>query len=722
MSEKPKYMERIILPLFLALLLCSFGTVSAQTLVWSLGTKDAVLKGDSQGAAIDDAGRISAAPRISGKYETGEQFVWSSAVDRSGNLFLGTGGEGKIFKVNPSGKGSLALDTDEINVSAMAAASDGTIYAGTSPDGKVYRIAADGKTSVYFEPGTKYIWSLAISSDGSLFVGTGETGQIFRVNKAGADADSSVYYDSRETHIICLATDSSGNLYAGTDSSGLVLKIGPDKKAFAVLDSSLREIHEISIGPDGSLYVLALSESAAAKTEPPAEATEDDGETVTVERLNPAQPPTPPTPDKSRYDLAESKSAVYRIMPDGTEDIVWNSNAAPGFSIAADPAGGGVFIGTSDKGRIFHVSNDARETLILQSEAEQISTLHPKGDEIIVTTSNKGNSFRFGKAAAADGAYQSPVLDAKSSATWGRIWSQKTGAVTLETRSGNSSRPGETWSEWVAANSGNGKIASPAARFFQWRAKFGGGSGTLGETNVSFSPTNIAPEILMIEVLPPSVGLAANPEIVMDPNIETLGLNPNDFGLAVAPVPPRRVFQTGARSVQWQAQDRNGDRMLYSVFLKKVGSDEFRQLGQASTDDFITLDGLTLEDGMYIVRVVATDSPDNKVDLAREGERLSEPFEIDNSPPTVAFTGSPQTANGRLTLRFNAAESSSYIKRAEYSINGGKWNPAFADDGIVDGKTESFTISFPVQESSKYFVTVRVFDVVGNIGTTRFQR
>src|SRR6185295_18247938 len=121
------------------------------------------------------------------------------------------------------------------------------------PDGKVYRITADGKADVYFDPGDKYIWSLAVMSDGSLAVGTGETGKLYRVRTANAAPASSLMFDSSETHIISLAVDKSGNLYAGTDSSGLVIRFGSDGKPFALLDSPLREIHELAVGPDGSL-------------------------------------------------------------------------------------------------------------------------------------------------------------------------------------------------------------------------------------------------------------------------------------------------------------------------------------------------------------------------------------------------------------------------------------------------------------------------------------
>ena len=279
-----------------------------------------VLKGDAKGVSIDDNGTITLAPKLTEVFNTEQSYVWSSAVDASGNVYLGTGSDGKIFKVDASGKGTLFYDSTELNVSALAIGKNGEIFAGTSPDGKVYRIDASGTASVYFDPKEKYIWSLAVLSDGSLAVGTGENGKIYKVKSANATAENSLFFDTSETHIISLAADKNGNLYAGTDSNGLVLRFSPDGKPFALLDSPLREIHELAVGPDGSVYALALSESVTAKTETTTTTTTTESKTVSVEKPS----STTETP-KSRYDLTAAKSAVYRILPDGGSDIIWNS-------------------------------------------------------------------------------------------------------------------------------------------------------------------------------------------------------------------------------------------------------------------------------------------------------------------------------------------------------------------------------------------------------------
>jgi WD40 repeat protein len=704
------------------LFLFAAACAASEPQIWSVNSRADVLKGDANGVSIGDTGAITLAPKLTEVFKTEQSYVWASAVDQSGNFYLGTGGDGKIFKVDASGKGSLFYDSTELNVSALAVGKGGEIYAGTSPDGKVYRIDASGKADVYFDPKEKYIWSLALTADGSLAVGTGEGGKIFKVRSAGATPESSLLYDTSETHIISLATDKQGNLYAGSDSSGLVLRFGADGKPFALLDSPLREIHELAIGPDGSVYVLALGESASVPKPADAAATPaaTPSATVSIEKPNPASPEPAP---KSRYDLTSAKSAVYRIFPDGGSDIIWASTTITAFSVYAHLTGNGVLIGTSDKGRIYSVTNDGRETLVLQSDAGQVSTVRTFGQSLFATSSNQGKLFRFGGEPQAEGNYESAVLDAKAAASWGRIWWRSAGNVQLQTRSGNTEKPDETWSAWSAAytDQKGAQISSPKAKYLQWRAvlKSSPGQASVTEVNVAFLPRNIAPEVLAVQVLPTNVGLAPNPPMQIDPNIELSGLDPVAFGIANAVVPPRRLYQRGATALQWNAEDRNGDKMVYDIYYKEVSDANFKLLRENLTDNFYTIDGQALADGRYVFRVVAKDSPSNPGGASLTGERLSDPVDIDNTAPAVTPFGAPQITGDRARVVFDAADAASYINRAEYSVNGGDWRPVYADDGISDSAKERYSIDVVLPGLGEYSVTLRVFDVNGNSGNAR---
>jgi sugar lactone lactonase YvrE len=717
-------MENFIFFVFIALF-CVLNLRASEPEIWSINTRAEVLKGDAIGVSIDENGTISLAPKLNEVFKTEQPYIWSSAVDASGNVFLGTGSDGRIYRVDAGGSGKMFADLNELNVSALAIAKDGALFAGTSPDGKVYRIdAASGNATVFFEPKEKYIWSLAVLNDGSLAVGTGENGKIYRVRQANASADASLLFDTSETHIISLVTDKQGNLYAGTVGSGLVLRFAPDGKPFALLDSTLREIHSLAIGLDGSVYALALGESAAASKN-----TTLTTENLSVPNETTMQQAAPEPQPKSRYDLTTAKSAVYRIFPDGGSDIIWNSPTVIGFSIFPNQTGNGVLIGTSDKGRIYSVSNDGRETLVLQSNENQISTLFGSGKNIFAASSNQGKLYRFGAETVAErnyvaeGIYESSILNAKASSSWGRIWWRSNGDVVLQTRSGNTEKPNETWSAWSAnyTNPKDAQVASPKAKFLQWRAILKN-SATLNEVNVSYLERNIAPEILSIQVLPANIGLAANPPIQIDPNIENSGIDPTVFGLPpIAAVPPRRIYQRAARSLQWTAEDRNGDKLEYAVYYREIGENDFKLLRENLRENFYAIDGLAFADGRYIFKIVTDDSPSNPLAQVLSGERISEPVEIDNTAPTVNAVGNPQTSSGKARVTFEASDASSRLQNAEYSINGGEWQTVYADDGISDGQKERYTLEIPLEKAGEYTITLRVFDASGNAGNARVQ-
>src|SRR5438105_1405601 len=101
--------------------------------VWSVDSRAEVLRGDAHGVSIGDTGEITLAPRLTEIFRTEQPFIWSSVADAAGNVYLGTGSDGKIFKIDPSGKGTLFSDLAELNVSALAIGKNGELFAATSP-------------------------------------------------------------------------------------------------------------------------------------------------------------------------------------------------------------------------------------------------------------------------------------------------------------------------------------------------------------------------------------------------------------------------------------------------------------------------------------------------------------------------------------------------------------------------------------------------------------
>ena len=749
---RPRFAFILSLPLSLSLLLV-FAASTARAggpVVWETNSREELLKGEARGISVTDTGALMLAPRFAQLFDTEQAYIWSTASDERGNVYLGTGHDGRIFRVAPDGKGALLYDAAELDVTALVVGRDGALYAGTSPDGKVYRIGADGRAAEYFDPPDKYIWSLAVLSDGALAIGTGDTGKLYRVRAAGAKPDESLLIDVNETHVISLVVDKAGQLIAGTDPGGLVLRVSPEGKAFALFDSPLREVHALAVGADNSIYALALSDAASRGGGAPAAVTgtASSGGTVSgtvvtssvvVEDVGGGGQPSPfaaqpQAPARSRNELANARSAVFRILPDGGTDVLWSSSSVTAFAVAPAPQGG-VLIGTSDKGRIYSVTDDGRDTLLIQSAEDQISSFVVRGRETFAASSNQGKLFRFAGEPVAEGTYESPVRDAKVVAAWGRIWWRGTGAVELQTRTGNTERPDMTWSEWSAPyrDPAGAAVSSPRARFIQWRAVLrapagGAGMATAGATaggesriedvSLAYLPRNVAPEILSITTPPTGVALLPAIQIQTDPNLEASGLDPSLIG-PVPQVPARRAFQRGAVALQWQAEDRNGDTLEYAVYYRAQSESAFHLLREKLRDNFYTVDGAALGDGRYIFKVVATDAPENPIGAALSGERTSEPVEIDNTAPTVRATGEPSLSGERVRVSFVVEDARGRVRRADVSVDGGAWRAVFPEDGIADSPRETFALDLPLAGAGEHTISLRSFDASGNSGSAR---
>ena len=174
--------------------------------------------------SLSSDGKLFLAPGYDQFFDTAQPYIFSMVRDKSGNLYVGTGHEGKVFKVDPRGNGTVYFESKELDIFALALDAADTLYVGSSPDGKVYKVTGPKQGTDFCNVEDKYIWSLLFDDAGNLLVGSGGRGIIYKVDRSGK---KSVFYDSDDNHVVALARDRNGNVLAGSRRAAALARFTP---------------------------------------------------------------------------------------------------------------------------------------------------------------------------------------------------------------------------------------------------------------------------------------------------------------------------------------------------------------------------------------------------------------------------------------------------------------------------------------------------------------
>ena len=704
---------------------------------WQAATQADFLRGEVDQLSVDEHGRLTLGPELTRLHDAAAPFVWAGVTGADGALYLGTGNDGKVIRVDRNGQSSVFYDSSEMEVHALAAAPGGGFYAATSPDGRIYKLDARGQATPFFDPEDKYIWSLAVDKDGNVYAGTGDKGQVYKIS---ADGKGQKFFATKSSHAVSLAFDHKQQLLVGTGSPGRVFRVDAAGKGFLLVDTNYQEIRAIRVDPKGVIYAAAQSARSqggsdmtdAAPVPPPVTpsipnvSTEITSIAVIDSGTSSQAASSSPSPDRR-----SASGAVFRVQPDGLWDEMWAPREDAPYDLAIE-SDGSLLVATGTRGKLFRLSGDpVSAVLVTRVPAQQATMLLRANDRTYVTTANPGLLMSISSARATRGTYESDVKDARLVSTWGVItWRATAPAgskVEVFTRSGNTRTPDEAWSEWSGpyANAEGSPITSPKARYFQWRAVLTGtpaASPTLTSVSSAYLPRNIRPQVASITVHPPGVVFqkpfsSGETEIAgLDDDSQDRRAAANTPGAASgAPALGRRVFQKGLQTFQWKADDDNNDELSYDVFYRREGDTAWRVLKTDLRDTLLVWDTSSVPNGTYVLKVAASDRRANPADLALTGELESSSFEIDNVAPTVQ-PGAIRRDGTRFVIAAEVRDGDSAISRVEYSIDAQRWQTAFPRDGILDARHESFELRLDADAAGRTLV-IRATDALGNVGT-----
>lgn len=724
-----------------ALLTCAASLACAQnTHLWTQSRFEEFEKGTPQGVSVGSDGRLHEGPVAHERLTTPSTFVWSVAVDKVGTAYLGTGAPATVLRVEKGAKPFTLFETKDVSVQAVRLGPDGALYAATLSSGKVYRLDAhasakieEGKATVVFdaakldadgaadkgEAKTHYIWDLTFDAQGRLYIATGGPAGVYRVDPAKPGAKAEAFFKSDEQHIRTLAWDAKGDLIAGSDGSGLVYRIGPDGKGYVLFEAPRREITSVAVAGDGTIYASSVGDKSRNPLPPlPVQGVA----TVTITIVQPGS-----------LQAANASASV----PEGTELYALREGQAPRkiwaakddivYALKAEK--NGVLALSGNRGHVLRIAADGSFADVAHLEAQQGLSFAADGVDLLIGTGNTGKLFALGAAEKHE--YASDVLDAGAVARFGRVEIEPgSNGYELWTRSGNVEQPTRGWSEWALLK--DSAAASPAGRFFQWKTALRAG-GSIGGVGVNFLPVNAAPVVDDLVVVP-GARLASQNAAAAQAQTVNIAFPSANQGVTVTmdggtstPLPAQK--DRTAVTVRWATHDDNGDDLTYALYLRGDGEHVWRLLKDDLTDKAYSFDATLIPDGGYEIKVVASDAPAHTPGEALTGEKVSERFEIDTTPPVVSALaanlepGDCTGAECKATVHasFDAEDATSPVAHAEYSLDAGPWKFVAPVGGLSDSKREHYELRVPLPDAKpgEHLLTVRVYDRYENVGAAK---
>ncbi|MDQ1408815.1 MAG: hypothetical protein QOJ41_550 [Acidobacteriaceae bacterium] len=752
---------------------CALVARAEHTRRWRISTYEEFLKGKANGVAVRSDGRLELAPKFALIADADASYLWCLRTDPKGVLYAAGGSPAKVFRFDTAGKPTTVFDSSDLSAQAIAFDLQGNLYVGTSPDGKVYRVSSSGEKSLFFDPKTKYIWDLAFSSDGTLYVATGDKGQIFAVNSSGK---GELFYSSDEAHIRVLAFDSSGNLIAGTEPNGRVLRVSrsnsksphPNKskdksqdespstaQGFVLYETAKREVTALAIAPDGTIYVSAIGEKQHNATPAPAAVFVTPQGTTTITNAPGTSSAQSTVPSVFLPLTPVVSSSIYRISANGAPDELWSSREEVVYSLGLGEDSR-LLAGTGNNGALLAIDSKGVFAQLAKSGSAQITGIsRSKDGKVFIGTANPGKVFSVGPEFEAEGTYESRSFDAQNFSQWGRLewWSPRANKesrtvsaakkssgrdseprVEFFARSGNTEDPGKEWSTWSGPYTRSGaEMEVPPARFAQWKAVIHGGQPGDGVdwASLAYLPRNVAPVIDGIALQDPGVranvtnmvsaGQPTNVILKMPPAPNTSGVIITQSGTPPRfEPPPQGIQQKGYATVLWSAHDDNEDELRYAVYYRGENEQDWKLSKDKLEQKFYSWDTTSFADGAYYLKIVATDAPSNPPVTVLTAERISERFEVDNTPPVIEhLQAEVRTTDKAIAVKFTALDAASSVERAQYSLDGGDWILVSPGGNISDAPEEhyEFTISNP--SAGEHTVAVRAYDRFENVGSAK---
>jgi hypothetical protein len=350
-----------------------------------------------------------------------------------------------------------------------------------------------------------------------------------------------------------------------------------------------------------------------------------------------------------------------------------------------------LLVGTGNKAQLYSINPQTEiETLVYEDEtASQITDIIGADGDVYFCTANPAKLILLKSKYAVKGSFESSLIDAGQPAQWGKLQLDadipNQTKVLLSARSGNVEDVNDpTFSPWTEPVKITTPIdlAVPLGRFCQYKLILEGNAEStpvIREVAAAFVIPNLAPRVA--EVTVGKTDKKANP---------------------------------GIFKIDYKAEDENGDQLIYKIDFRKTGRSGWIKLKDELDKPTFDWDSRTVEDGIYEIRITASDELSNDQSTKLTGSRVSEPVTVDNTAPAIE-KHKLQISATNAVLDLKIKDQYSVIESLSYIIDSNeKWISTLPKDSIFDTMEEDFTITIADLKSGQHVLALKVSDVEGN--------
>jgi len=426
------------------------------------------------------------------------EHIFAMTTDVAGRLLVAISGDKCILCRFEAGKMETIFEPNDAEedppcgrtkyIFAIVTDDAGNIYLGTGPEGKVYQLTPLGKEpQLVYDSRDKNILSLTIGEDGFLYAGSDSRGLVYKINPRTKTA--TVLYDSDQPEITAMLFTEQGDLYAVATSAEIT---ATETKFATQLPSAGR--------PEPKLGKSESTGGSEAGRKLQIANTKKIIEVKPLERKAPVRRPAKP----------KEASYIYKITKDGYVTDIF-SEAAVFFCLAEQDTKLLIGTGNNAQLFTVDPDSEEQAIIYEDEQASQITAVAVSAEDIYLGTANPPKLVKLGGGFAPEGTYTSELIDAGQPAKWGKLQIEadipQGCKVMVAARSGNVKDVNDpTFSNWTEPVEVTGPIQlqCPLGRFCQYKLVLQSADGQksplVREIAVANTVPNLAPKVQSVSV------------------------------------------------------------------------------------------------------------------------------------------------------------------------------------------------------------------------------